>query len=348
MITFVVRRIGLMFATMAVSSFLVFMAVEFSPTSVARKMLGQWATEEQVVSLTRQLNLDDPVMVRYVRWVGVVLGFSMDPLADPTILESGAKTHKNPKKMRFEDHRGHQYFGNFSFSPLYRVAVNDIIWDRLANTGILAGISFAIFVPLGLIFGIIMGVREGSKLDRTLTVVSIFFSSIPEFASGVFVVVIFVVWWSALPGTSTLDPGMGPIYQQFIMPVLVLVLYSFGYIARMTRGSMAEVMNEAYMRTAVLKGLSRRRVIFRHALRNAMIAPLTVILLSFNFLIHGVVVTEVIFGYPGFGRLFLEAAIFGDVAVLEAATMILVFIVLMTQFLGDLGYMALNPRVRVS
>ena len=357
MTAFVLRRLLLMVVTMAVSSFLVFMAVEFSPTSVARKMLGQWATEDQVELLTRQLNLDDPVIVRYGRWVKVVLGFSIDPLADPELLAAeesidSAKVKLGPKQedrlVRFEDHRGHQYFGNFSYSHFYKVAVNDIIWDRLANTAKLAGIAFAIFVPLGVLFGVIMGVREGSKTDRALSFFSILFSSIPEFASAVFIIILFVAWLGLLPGTSTLNPAMGPVYQQFIMPVLVLVIYSFGYIARMMRTSMAEVMREPYVRTAILKGVPRQRVIYQHALRNAMIAPFTVILLSFNFLITGVVVTEVIFGYPGFGRLFLEAALFGDVAVLEAATMITVFIAVMTQFIGDLGYMALNPRVRVS
>ena len=357
MTAFILRRLVLMVVTMAVSSFLVFMAVEFSPTSVARKMLGQWATEDQVALLTRQLKLDDPVIVRYGRWLKVVLGLSLDPMADPKLLEEeeeeidSAKVKTGPlepRLARFEDHRGHQYFGNFSYSHFYRVAVNDIIWDRLANTGKLAGIAFAIFVPLGVLFGVIMGVREGSKTDRSLSFFSILFSSIPEFASAVFIIILFVAWLELLPGTSTMDPAMGPVYQQFIMPVLVLVIYSFGYIARMMRTSMAEVMREPYVRTAVLKGVQRQRVIYRHALRNAMIAPFTVILLSFNFLITGVVVTEVIFGYPGFGRLFLEAALFGDVAVLEAATMITVFIAVMTQLIGDLGYMALNPRVRVS
>ena len=354
MTAFILRRLFLMIVTMAVSSFLVFMAVEFSPTSVARKMLGQWATEDQVSLLTKQLNLDDPVIVRYGRWVKVVLGLSIDPMADPKLLEeeesidSSKVGPQETRLVRFEDHRGHQYFGNFSYSHFYKVAVNDIIWRRLANTAKLAGIAFAIFVPLGVLFGVIMGVREGSKTDRSLSFLSILFSSIPEFASAVFIIIIFVAWLELLPGTSTLDPAMGPVYQQFIMPVLVLVIYSFGYIARMMRTSMAEVMRESYVRTAVLKGVPRQRVIYRHALRNAMIAPFTVILLSFNFLITGVVVTEVIFGYPGFGRLFLEAALFGDVAVLEAATMVTVFIAVMTQLIGDLGYMALNPRVRVS
>jgi len=130
-------------------------------------------------------------------------------------------------------------------------------------------------------------------------------------------------------------------------PVAVMVFYDLGYVVRMVRASMIEVMTRPYIRTAVLKGMSMRRVVLAHALRNAMIAPFTVLLLQINFLISGVVVTELVFAYPGFGRLLLEASLFGDVATLEAATLITVAIAVTTQFLGDLGYMLLDPRIRV-
>ena len=131
-----------------------------------------------------------------------------------------------------------------------------------------------------------------------------------------------------------------------VLPVAVLVLYDFGYVARMVRGSMVEVMTKPYIRTAMLKGLPYKTVILRHALRNALIAPFTVILLQIPFLITGVVVTEQIFGYPGFGRMLLEAALFGDIALVEAATLVAVFIAVSTQLIGDIGYMLINPRIR--
>ena len=223
-----------------------------------------------------------------------------------------------------------------------------MIWDRLGNTAILAGLAFLLIVPLSMIFGVLAGLREGSALDRGLSVVSISLTSIPEFASGVFLVTLFVIVWPVLPGTSPLDEGSGwPVPSQFVLPVAVLVLYDFGYVARMIRISMIGVMEKPYIRTAVLKGMSMRRVVLAHALRNAMIAPFTVLLLQINFLISGVVVTELVFAYPGFGRLLLEASLFGDVATLEAATLIAVAIAVATQFLGDLGYMLLDPRIRV-
>jgi peptide/nickel transport system permease protein len=156
-----------------------------------------------------------------------------------------------------------------------------------------------------------------------------------------------VVWLGWLPGTSTLEvTPEWPLATHYVLPVLVLVLYDFGYVARMVRGSMVEVMTRHYIRTAILKGLPYRTVILRHALRNAMIAPFTVILLQFNWLITGVVVTEVIFAYPGFGRMLLEAALFGDITLVEAGAVFAVFVAVFTQLIGDIGYMFLNPRIR--
>jgi len=265
----------------------------------------------------------------------VLTGVIEDPLADPSL------------KLGFSDPRGSKYFGNLGYSTLFKAPVNDILWDRLGNTAMLAGIAFAIIVPLSMIFGVLSGMREGSLLDRGLSLTGITLTSIPEFASAVFLMSIFVVMLGWLPGTSTLEPSPEwSVASQLVLPVAVLVLYDFGYVARMVRGSMVEVMTRHYIRTAILKGLPYRTVILRHALRNAMIAPFTVILLQINWLITGVVVTEVVFAYPGFGRMLLQAALFGDIALVEAATVIALFVAVTTQLIGDIGYMYLNPRIR--
>ncbi len=335
MTVFIVKRLGFMVVTMVVASFLVFGLMEFSPGNVASKTLGPYASQESKDILFKKLNLDDPLPVRYGRWIGVLTGIIEDPLADPEL------------NFGFDDPRGHKYFGNFGYSTLYKAPVNDIIWGRLANTGMLAGIAFAIILPLSMIFGVLSGMREGSLLDRGLSLTGITLTSIPEFASAVFLMVIFVVKLELLPGTSTLEvtPEWG-LASQFVLPVTVLVLYDFGYVARMVRGSMVEVMTKHYIRTAILKGLPYRTVILRHALRNAMIAPFTVILLQINWLITGVVVTEVVFAYPGFGRMLLDAALFGDIALIEAATVVALVVAVTTQLIGDIGYMFLNPRIR--
>lgn len=336
MATFLAKRLMMMSVTLIAASFLVFAVCEFTPGSVARKSLGPFATQEQVDILTQKLKADDHLFIRYGRWVGVLLGIIPDPLQDPST------------GLNFSDPRGARYFGNFGYSTLNKLPVNDVIWDRLGNTAILGGLAFLLIVPLSIIFGILSGLKEGGILDRSLSVVCITFTSIPEFASGVFLVTLFVILWPLLPGTSPLDTGSGwSLSSQLVLPVAVLVIYDFGYVARMIRVSMIGVMEKPYIRTAVLKGMSTRQVVLGHALRNAMIAPFTVLLLQINFLISGVVVTELVFAYPGFGRLLLDASLFGDIAMIEAATLVTVAIAVGTQFIGDLGYMLLDPRIRL-
>ena len=313
MAAFLMRRLGHMLLTMVVASFLIFAMSEWTPGSVARKQLGPFATQEQVDLLTEKLGLNRPVIVRYVEWLGGVLT------------------------------------GDLGISTRYKEPVNDIIWDRIGNTAVLAAIAFAVIVPLSIFLGVAAGTREGSVLDRTISLGAILTTSVPEFASGVFLASIFVIWLGLLPGTSTLDPTGGwSVTSQLVLPVAVMVLYDLGYVVRMVRASMIEVMTKPYIRTAVLKGLAFKDVVLRHALRNALIAPFTVILLQINYLVIGVVVVEAVFAYPGFGRMMLEAALFKDVALIEAGGLVAVFIAVTTQIMGDIGYMMLNPRIRIS
>lgn len=311
MLGFLARRIMALILTMLVVSMLIFAAFEWTPGQVARKVLGPFATQEQVDLLTQQMGLNRPAPVRYVEWVGGLLK------------------------------------GDLGHSSYYKTDVNNIIWDRLGNTLIIASIAFAIIVPCSILFGVLAGMREGSKLDRTISVGAIVTTSVPEFASGVFLSTIFVLTLGWFPGVSSLESGGGwSIGSQLVMPVAVMVLFDLGYVVRMIRAAMVDVMMKPYVRTAILKGMGFRHVVIKHALRNAMIVSLTVILLQVNYLVGGVVVVETIFAYPGFGRMMLESALSQDVATVEAATLVIVFITVLTQTLGDLGYMLLNPRIR--
>lgn len=308
---FILRRLGQVAITLLVASFLIFAVSEWTPGDVARKELGQFATQEQVELLTERLGLNRPVLIRYVEWLGNALR------------------------------------GDFGMSLRFKVPVADILVERLKNTALLAAIAFAVIVPVSIMLGALAGMREGSWLDRSISLGSIVTTSIPEFASGVFLATIFVLWLGWLPGTSTLTPGSWSIASQLVLPVAVMVLYDLGYVVRMVRASMVEVMMRPYIRTAVLKGMRFKDVVRRHALRNALIAPFTVILLQINYLITGVVVVEAVFAYPGFGRLMLEAGLYKDVAVIEAGGLVAVLIAVTTQILGDVGYMLLNPRIRI-
>ncbi len=335
MVGLLLRRGAALLLTLVAASFLVFALTQFSPANVARETLGAYALPEQVHILSEKLHLQDPLVVRYVRWAEVLLGLRADPLDDPAL------------GLHIHDPRGARYFGNFGYSTLFHEPVNDIIWSRLANTAVLAGIAFAVIVPLSMLLGILAGMRPGSRLDRVLSILSITMTSMPEYALGVILAAIFAVWLKVLPGTSPLAKGTGwPLASQFLLPVAVLALYDSGYVARMVRASMIEVLGKPYIRTALLKGLPRRRVILRHALRNAMITPFTVILLQINWLIGGVVVTETVFAYPGFGRMLLQASLFGDIALIEAATLVALFVAVVTQLLSDVGYWLLDPEAR--
>jgi len=311
MARFVAKHLLFLLLTLAVVSFLVFTLNEFSPGAAARKILGAYATQDQVDILTKQMGLDRPVLVRYVEYVGKLLS------------------------------------GDLGESTRFKVPVKDIIWNRLANTAFLAVLAFACIVPLSMLLGIAAGMRESSKLDRAILIFSTVVASVPEFALGVFLASIFVVWLGWMPGTATLVAGGGwSVASQLVLPVAVIVLFDAGYVVSMIRASMVEVMQRPYIRTAVLKGMRFRRVIIRHALRNAMINPVTVILLQINYLISGVVVVETVFAYPGFGRMMLEAALFKDIALVEVGAMVAVGVAVTTQILGDLAYTLLDPRIR--
>ena len=219
---------------------------------------------------------------------------------------------------------------------------------RLINTGILAGIAFVFVMPLALALGMIAGLNEGRFIDRLLSISSLVATAMPEFASGIFLILIFSTWLHLFPGAVVVsnDAAIFANPTMLVLPVLTLTLVELGYILRITRASMVEVMRTNYIRTAVLKGLPRWRIVLQHALRNALMAPITVIILHVNWLIGGIVVVESLFGYPGLGRYILEVALFKDMFGIEAAAMVLIVIAVGTQLVADLIYTYLNPRIR--
>jgi peptide/nickel transport system permease protein len=222
------------------------------------------------------------------------------------------------------------------------------LWPRLRNSATLAAVAFAFIMPLALGLGILAGVNEGKPLDRVISVLSMGATATPQFVTGIFLILVLGIWLKVFPAVSVFlssdaifrDPKL------LALPVLTLTAAELGYVARMTRASMVEVMNTPYIRTAILKGLPYRRVIWRHAVRNALMAPITVIMLHINWLIGGLVVVENIFGFPGLGTYIYDAAIFGDFNAVEAAAMLTVTIAVVTRLLGDLVYTFLNPRIR--
>lgn len=330
----IIKRLGAALATVVVASFFVFVMLEHSSANVVTKILGPFSSESSRQLLYDKLQLSDPLIVRYGRWIGVIVGLKADPVV------TAGLTNADPSRAR--------YFGNFGYSQLYKKPVADVIVPALRNTALLASVSFVFIAGLGMLVGTICGASEGSWLDRTLSLVCSIASSLPEYTTAVILMFVFVVTYQILPGASNLDPSGGwSVASQLVLPASVLIIYDFGYVARTVRASMANVMKAPYIRTALLKGIPYWRVVLVHALKNAMVTPFTVILLQLSWLVSGVVVTEVVFGYPGFGRVLLEASLFGDVALVEACTLISLLVVIGAQLLNDAGYFYLNPQMRL-
>jgi peptide/nickel transport system permease protein len=314
MLKLVSQRVAQMVLIMAVVSLVLFMVFDSDKfkKQIATAELGGFAvsalSQDDYQKWLASKGLDVPFYERYANWVGGVFRGDL-----------GKSFEKNQP-------------------------VAGLVGSRLLNTGILAFWVFALMIPLALTMGVVAGMKEGSTQDRTASFISVFTTSIPEIATAIILTVIFALGLGWLPVKSAMIRGWDG--WQLVLPVMTLVLYDFGYVARMTRASMAEVMTSQYIRTAVLKGIPYSRVILRHALRNALIAPFTVIVLQLNWLLSGVVVVEVFFEYDGFGKMLLEAALFGDVYVIQAGTLVAVFVAVFSQIISDVGYTFLNPRIR--
>jgi peptide/nickel transport system permease protein len=226
--------------------------------------------------------------------------------------------------------------------------VADTLFIRLRNSLLLAGIAFVVVMPLALLLGVVAGLNEGRPIDRILTVGGLITTASPNFATGILLILVFAAWLEVLPGAVVLldDRAIFSNLDMLILPVATLTLIELGYVLRITRASMVEVMNAPFIRTAFLKGLPYRRIVLRHALRNALMAPITVIMLHVNWLMGGIVVVEVLFSFPGLGQYLLDSALFNDVYAIEAGAMVMVVLAVGTQLVADIIYTFLNPRIR--
>jgi peptide/nickel transport system permease protein len=285
----------------------------------------------------------DNFFLRYARWVGVA---PKQPVVDPA-------TGGIVPRFRYCDEPAVATVsgvlqGDLGCSTAFKTKVANRLPQALKATGILMFWVMITMVPISLVMGVLSGMREGSKLDRWLSFFSITSTATPEYVSGVIFSVIFATWLGLLNGSAATATSEGITFYNFTLPVMTLSIFGIGYIARMTRASMAEVMSAQYIRTARLKGLSFRQVVMKHALRNALIAPFTVIMLQVPWLLSGVVVVEAIFRYQGFGYLLVSAASNNDIDLILACGLVSVVVVLVTQLISDIGYAYLNPRIRMS
>lgn len=344
MFAFIIRRLGTMVITMLCLTMVVFYMVNLEPNlrKLSISQLDMRSSDEHIEQWLVKNGFRENFFVRYGQWLGVVKRVpEVDTATGRPVLRY--KACQQPA----EPYYGGILQGDFGCSTKFKTTVAAKLWPALGATGVLMFWVMVTMVPISLMIGILAGMREGSRTDRTLSVLSIATTATPEYVSGVIFTVIFASWLGWLNGSAASATSQGVNFYNFTLPVMTMAVYGIGYIARMTRASMVEVMTQQYIRTARLKGLSFRSVIIKHALRNALIAPFTVIMLQFPWLLTGVVIVETMFRYQGFGFTLVEAAGNNDIDLLLGCSLISVFVVLFTQLISDIGYAYLNPRIRV-
>ncbi len=344
MVAFITRRLGVMALTMLCLTLVVFFLINLEPNlrRLAISQLDMRSSNEQIEQWLVNNGFRENFFVRYGQWLGVVKRY---PIVNEATGQAELRYRACPQPN--EPYYGGILQGNFGCSTKFRTTVAERMFPALGATGILMFWVMITMVPVSLLIGILAGMREGTRTDRTLSVASITTTATPEYVSGVIFTVVFASWLGWLNGSAATATAQGVTFYNFTLPVMTMAIYGIGYIARMTRASMVEVMTQQYIRTARLKGLSFRGVVVKHALRNALIAPFTVIMLQFPWLLTGVVIVETMFRYQGFGFTLVEAAGNNDIDLLLGASLVSVFVVLFTQLISDVGYAYLNPRIRV-
>lgn len=348
MAIFLLRRLGVMLLTTLCLTFVVFWLTNLQPNleKLAKTQGNMRMTDAQVASWLEARGYARPILMKYGEWLGVVPGYvnvSADGSVQARCLDDGMTIETGPRYCGVLQ-------GEWGYSTVFREDVSDIISIRLGLTAKLMLWVMILMVPSALLLGVLAGMREGSRTDRALSTISITTTATPEYVSGVILIAVFAssavgLKWFKGTATSAMEDAN---FENFFLPVLTIALFGMGYIARMTRASMAEVMTAQYIRTARLKGVSFPNIVMKHALRNALIAPFTVIMLQFPWLLNGVVIVETLFNYKGFGWTLVQAAGNNDIELLLGVSVVSVIVVLVTQLISDIGYVYLNPRISVS
>ena len=346
---FILRRLGVMLLTALCLTFVVFFLTNLYPNleKLAKSQGNNRMTDDQVVSWLDNRGYLDNTFVKYGRWLGVLPAYAVEG-------DDGVVTYSRCERPGLEAADAPRFCGvlqgDWGFSSVFKEPVLDVIANRGVQTLKLMGWVFPVMVLSALVVGVLAGMREGSKLDRSLSTFSIATTATPEYVSGVIFIAVFAssavgLKWFKGTAASAMDDIT---FANFTLPVITIALYGMGYIARMTRASMTEVMTAQYIRTARLKGVAFNDIVLKHALRNALIAPFTVIMLQFPWLLNGVVIVETLFNFKGFGWTLVQAAGNNDIELLLGVSIVSVFVVLLTQLISDIGYVFLNPRIRIA
>jgi peptide/nickel transport system permease protein len=311
--SFLAKRLGLSVLTVGLAAIIVFFMTHILPGDVARQSLGRQATPEDVAAFNKLYGLDQPILNQLFRWIKELLS------------------------------------GNLGVSMSTSRPVSVTLIPALGYSARLAAVAFVLIVPLSIAGGIVAAMNRGKKIDRAITVGGLSAAVIPEFVWAVVLLLLFGVVFQIFPISAMPDEGAGGFLQgiwHLLLPSIALFLVLFGYIARITRAGVIEALDSDYMRTAVLKGYSRRKAVTNHVLRNAMLPTIAVVASQIPYLIGGLVAVEIVFNYRGFGTVLLTAVGGRDYAVLQSGVILTSLVIVVFQLIADVLFAVLNPRIR--
>jgi peptide/nickel transport system permease protein len=312
MTLYFVQRLAAVAGVITLMSVLVFLATHALPATIAEVMLGQYATPETVAALETKLGLTRPLLTQYWEWASGVLQ------------------------------------GDLGRSLVMEVPIAPVLWAALGRSAVLGAAAMSVVSVLGIALGVVAAVRHGRVIDHLASGFTIVGLSVPEFFWGLLLILLFGSYLRLLPtsGYGTLDKGAGSYVAHLVLPVATLAIGLLAHVARLTRSSMLEALDTAYVKAARARGLPEWAVVTRHALRNALLPTITVLAQDIGFLIGGIVAVETIFAYPGIGRLLVYALERHDLPLMQAAILVLTAVQCLANLAADLLYALFNPQIR--
>ncbi len=314
MAAFMLRRLLGLAGVLLGMSVLIFGIIHLLPGNVAYAILGEFATPAAVAQLEAKLGLNDPLPVQYWRWLSAMLR------------------------------------GDFGMSIVMQRPAGPLIAEALGRSALLAVLAFCLVAMGGIGLGLYAATHRGRASDEVLTLAQFLLIAVPEFFWAILAVLVFASWLNLLPATgyAPLSDGVAKWAAHLVLPVLVLAFGLVAHVSRLTRSSMIEVLDSRYVLAARARGLAERKVLWRHALPNALLPAITVLAIDAGLLIGGIVVVETVFAYPGLGRLLVYAIERHDLPLLQVGMMVVTAIYALANFVAELLYAVLNPRIRVS
>jgi peptide/nickel transport system permease protein len=309
---YILRRVLSTLPVLAIVAVLVFLMLRLTPSDPAAIIAGDYASSEQIEGIRERLGLNEPILKQFIIWIGGVLQ------------------------------------GDFGESFFYKKQVAELIGERLEPTLSLSLITILLVVLIAVPLGVIAAHNHGTWIDRFVMGFSVLGFSIPVFVVGYILIYIFAVTldWLPVQGYQRIGDGVGGWLLRLVLPAMTLSVVFIAFIARMTRTSVLEVLNEDYIRTARAKGQTEIKVLVRHALANAAVPILTIIGLTVAILIGGVVVTESVYTLPGLGLLTVDAVLARDYPTIQAVILLFSFAYVLINLLVDVAYTFLDPRIR--